>query len=53
MSNMLRTCNIIKDITIKYLTMTTEEDDDLNSKSKSLKTFDGLPFGSNSVTLKM
>lgn len=38
MSNMLRTCNIIKDITIKYLTMTTEEDDDLNSKSKSLKT---------------
>lgn len=38
MSNILRTCNIIKDITITYLTMNTDEDDDLISKTRSLRT---------------
>ena len=37
MSDILRTCNIIKDLTVKYLSM-ANKDDDLNSKTKSLKT---------------
>ena len=36
MSNIIRTCNIVKDITVAYLS-DRDQDTDLNSKSKSLK----------------
>ena len=36
MSNIIRTCNIVKDITLVYLS-DRDQDTDLNSKSKSLK----------------
>lgn len=38
MSNMLRACSIIKDITVNYLKNNSESKDDLNSRTKSLRS---------------
>lgn len=42
MSNVLRACSIIKDITVNYLKNETGPDQDLNSRSKSLKSLAAL-----------